>query len=69
MAGATTSVKGVLTDFPTSILPRIDREPTREVLVKLHQLISGNAESVSSNLRGCRHGHLALTITIKDCAA
>ena len=69
MAGATTSVKVVLTEFPTPILPRIDREHTREGLVNLHQLISGNAASVLSNLRGCRHGHLALTITSKDCAA
>ena len=63
MAGSTSSFKGVLMDFLTPILRNIDGEPTREVLIEIHRLIIGNAASVASNLRGCRHGHLALTMT------
>ena len=69
MARATTSAEGVLTDFLTPILPNIGGEPTREGLVKLHLLISGNAASVLSNLGGGWHGHLALTITSEDYAS
>ena len=47
MAGATISVKGVLADFPTPILPKIGGEPTREGLIDLHQLVSDNAASVA----------------------
>ena len=51
MAGTTSSVEGVLTDFPTPIIPKISREPTREALINLHQLISGNTVSVESKIR------------------
>ena len=61
----TSSIKGVLVDFPTPILPNIGKELTREALIDLHQLISVNAESVASNLGGGRHRHLTLTMTYK----
>ena len=63
MAGATSSVKGILADFQTPILPKIGGETTIEGLIKIHWLISGDAESVASNLGGDQHLHLALTIT------
>ena len=66
MAGAKSSVKGVLADFLTTILPNIGREPTREVLIKIHHFISGNAASVASNLGGGRHRHLALMMTSEE---
>ena len=66
MAGATSSVRVVLTDFPAPILPKIDGEPTREGLIDLHLLISGNAAPVAPNLGGGRHGHLVLTMTAVD---
>ena len=50
MVGTTSSSEGVLADFPTPILPKIGGEPTKEALIKLHQLISGNVASVASNL-------------------
>ena len=53
-------------NLSTPILPKIDGEPTREGLIELHQLISGNAASVASNLGGGRHGKLTLTMTDKD---
>ena len=64
--GATISVWGVLPDFRTPILPNIGGEPTREGLIEIHQLISGNAESLALNLGGGRQGHLSLTITAKE---
>ena len=63
MAGAKSSVKGVLADFPTFVLPNIGGKTAREGFIKIHKLISGNAASVWSNLIGGRHGHLALTMT------
>ena len=66
MAEATSSVEGVLADFPTPILPTIDGEPTREGLIGIHGLISGNAAFVASNLRGGRNGHLPLTMTAEE---
>ena len=61
--GATTIVKGVLMYFPIPIFPKIGGEITREVLIELHQLVSGNEASVSSNLRGGRHEDLMLIMT------
>ena len=66
MAGATSSFEGVLSDFPTPILPKIDREPTIEGLINLHQLISENAASVASNLGGGGQEHLAMTMTVEE---
>ena len=66
MAEATSSVKGVLTDFLTPILPKIDGEPTREGLIYIHRLISRNAASMASNLGGGRHGHLSLTMMAEE---
>ena len=66
IVGTTSSVEGVLADFPTPILTKIEREPTIEDLIKLHQLISGNSLSVVSKLRGGWHRHLALTMTAED---
>ena len=66
MTGVTSSVKGVLADFLTPILPKIDREPTREGLINLHRLIIGNAASVASNLGGGRHRHCVMLMTAKE---
>ena len=66
MEGATTSVEGVLTDFLKPTIPKTGGESTIEGLIKLHQLVSGNAVYMLSNLRGGRHGHLALTIRSKE---
>ena len=63
MAGATSSIEGVLMDFLAPILPKIGGELTREVLINLHRLVSGND---ASNLGGCRHGHLALRMTANE---
>ena len=64
-----TSIKGVLTEFLTPILMNIGGGPTREGLIDIDQLISGNAASVSSKLRGGRHVQLALKITRKEYAS
>ena len=69
MSVATCSIEGVLADFPTPILPNIGGEPTREGLIEIHRLVSGNAAYVLSNLGGGRHGHLALTMTSEEYAA
>ena len=66
MAGSTISVKGVLAEFPSTILPKIGGETTREVLINLHRLVSGNMASVASNLGGGRHGCLAMTMTAEE---
>ena len=63
------SVEGVLAEFLTHILPKIDGELTIEGLIDLHQLIRGNAAYVASNLGGGQHGHLALTMTAKEYRA
>ena len=63
MVGATRSVEGVFAEFPTPILPNIGGELTIEVLIKLNRLVSGNVVSMSSNLGGGWHGHLALKMT------
>ena len=52
MSGATSSVEGVLAEFLTLILPKIDKKPTREGLINIHLLVSENAASVASNLGG-----------------
>ena len=62
MAGATSSVNSVLADFLMPILPKFSKEPTREGLIEIHRLISGNAESVALKLGGGQHGHLAMTM-------
>ena len=66
MAGAMSSVEGVCEDFLKPILPKIDIEQTIEGLIDIHQLISGNAAYMASNLGGGRHGHLALTMTAEE---
>ena len=66
MGGSKSSIEGVLMYIPTPILPKICGEPTREDLIEIHRLISGNAASVESNLGGGRHGHLAPKMTTKE---
>ena len=39
-------VEGFLVDLPTPILPKIGGESTKEGLIKLNILVSGNAVSV-----------------------
>ena len=56
-------------DFPTPIIPNIVREPTREALINLHRLISGNAASVASNIGEVRHGQLAMTMASEEYMA
>ena len=48
------------------IPPKITREPTRESIIKINQLFSGNVVSMDLNLAGGRHIHLALTMTTED---
>ena len=69
MVGIANSTKGVFMDLLTQILLKIGGYPTREALIELHQLISGNAASVASNIGGGRNGHLALTMTNEDYLA
>ena len=52
-----------------SILPNIYGETTRESLIEIHRLISGNSVSVASDIGGGRHGHLAITMTAEDYLA
>ena len=66
MEWGTSSVEGVLTYFPTPILPNIGGEPTIEGLIEIHRFISGNVASVALKLRGGRHRHLTLTMTAKE---
>ena len=66
MSGSTRNVKGFLSDFLTTILSRIDREPKLEGLIDLNRLISGNTASVASNLRGGQHRHLAIKMTTEE---
>ena len=66
MEGAMSSIDRVLTDFLKSILQKISGEPTREGFIEIHQLISGNVESVASNLGRGQHGHLTLTMTAEE---
>ena len=63
MVRETSSIEGVLVDFPTPIISNIGGIPTRESLIDLHELVSGNVVSVASNLGGGRHRHLTLTTT------
>ena len=69
MTDTANSVKAFLTDFLTPILPNIVGELTRESLINIHRLISGNIESVMLNLGGGWNGHLVLTITAEDYLA
>ena len=69
MVGATSSIKGALADFPTPILPNSGVELTREALINLHPLVSGNTVYVASNLGECRHGHLTLKFTGEEYTA
>ena len=63
IAGEISSVKEVLSELPIPILTKIGLEPTREALIDLHLLVSGNAAYIASNLGGGCPGHLALTLT------
>ena len=47
MAGTTISVKGVLADFLTLILPNICRDQILEALIEPHRLISVNMDLVA----------------------
>ena len=66
MAGATISIKGVLDYFPKPLFPKIDGEATIEVLIYLHQLISGNSAPVVLNLVGGQHRHVSLLMTAEE---
>ena len=63
MVGVVSSAEGVLVKFPRPILTKIRGEPTREVLINLHELVRVNAASVASNLGGGRHKHIRLEMT------
>ena len=56
-------------DLMMLVQPNIGRDPTRESLIRLHQLIVENAVSVALNLKGGRNVHLALTISAEDYMA
>ena len=66
MVGATKITEGVLEDLPTPILPKIVWEPTIESIIRFHQIISGNAAFMVSNLGRGQNVHLELTITAED---
>ena len=66
VAGRTSSAEGVLPDFPKTILWKIGGEPTREALIDLHQLISGNTAYVASKIGGGRNRHLVLAMTSEE---
>ena len=69
MVGETNSAEGVLVDFLTPIPQNIGGEPTKEGLIELYRLVSGNAVSVLLNHGGGPYGHLTLTITSEEYAA
>ena len=69
MVGIANSIKGVLSDFLTSILPTIFRETIREALIKIHLLIIGNLSYVTSNLGLGRNGHPMLTMNMEEYLA
>ena len=62
MAGSTSRIDRVLTDFLTPNITNIFREPTRESLNDINCILRSNAASISSNLGGGHHDHLALTM-------
>jgi hypothetical protein len=66
MVTASTSVDGITADFPKPVLGQIHGEPTREALIDMHKLLCTNAASVTTNLGGGNHGHLALLMTAKE---
>ena len=66
MAGAMSSIDGVLAEFQTPILPKIDAVSTREGLIYLHQLVGGNAVFVALSLGEGRNVHLALIMTDEE---
>ena len=66
MVGTTSIVEGVIAGFLTPIIPKIGGYPMESSLIELHRFISQNAVSVASNLRGLRHGNLALPITAEN---
>ena len=69
IVGEISSVDGVLADFSSPILPKIGGDLTREALIDLHQLISGNAAPMALNLRGDRNVHLTLTTIAEEYMA
>ena len=69
MAGTTSIIEGFLMEFLTPIITNIGGEPTREALIDLHQLISGNTAYVASKLGGGRHRHLVLAMTSEEYTA
>ena len=62
MVGAISIIEGVLVDFLTHLLLNIGGEPTREALIDMHRVISGNLASVASDLGGGRNVDLVLTM-------
>ena len=66
ITGTTSVIEGVIADLQTPILFVIIGETTREALIELHRLISGNAASVVSNLGWGRHRHLTIKMTAED---
>ena len=66
MAGSTISMKRVLVDLLTPIIPMIVRETTREVLINFHYILILNRASAASRLGGGQHRHLVLSISTED---
>ena len=69
MEEATTSNEGIIVDILKPILPKIGGELTWEGLIKLHQLVRGDAVSMSLKLGGGRHGHLTVTMKSEEYMA
>ena len=66
IARATRSAERVLEGFLTLILPNIGGEQTREGLIDIHRLVSGNEVTVVLKFGGGRHQHLAITMTLEE---
>eukprot|EP00957_Ditylum_brightwellii_P138006 10521600-Ditylum_brightwellii.AAC.1 len=63
MAEAAPSVDHIMKGFPSTIIPRINGEPTYQQLYEVHRMLIKNASSVKATFGSGLHGHLGLVIT------
>ena len=66
MVDITSSDGGFLKDFLIPILTKIGGDTTREALIKINWMISGNTAPLASNIGRGQNGHLTLTMTLGD---
>ena len=69
MTGTTSIIEGVLMDFPAPILPKTGGDRTRETLIEVHRLKSGNVVSMMLKIGGGRQICFELTMTTEDYMA